>query len=199
LVASFGGFGAGMVNDVEVTQDGDVYLTDSLVPTLWHVSAAQIAAGGGAPAGIPVGPEIPYDLSPFTFNLNGIAALRGGKSLIVDATNSGKLYRIDLDPRAPMGRVIQEIAVEPLPGADGLQLDGSDLLVVSGNPATLNVIRLDGKLEQGRVVERRTDPAMPESSGVTRARNYYLVVNFDLFNGNLPHTVVGLPRNFGEN
>ena len=61
-VAFFQNFGAGMLNDLVVTQHGDVFVTDSFRPILWHITEAQIAAGGGmAPREIPVDPEIAYD------------------------------------------------------------------------------------------------------------------------------------------
>ena len=46
LVASFENFGAGMLNDLVVTRNGDVFVTDSFNPTLWHITAAQVAARG---------------------------------------------------------------------------------------------------------------------------------------------------------
>jgi len=133
----------GFLNDLVVTPDGDVFVTDSFAPILWRITAAQVAAGGGVPAGIPVGPEIVYN--PNDFNLNGIVALKGGRSLIVVQTYNGKLFRIDLDERAPLDREIHPIDVESLLGGDGLRIDGNDLLVVQGFPsASLTFVRLDG-------------------------------------------------------
>jgi sugar lactone lactonase YvrE len=78
LVAYFEDFGAGMLNDLVVTPRGDVYITDSFVPVLWHVTAEQVAAGGGEPRAIPVAPEIQWVEDGF--NLNGIVALHGGRT-----------------------------------------------------------------------------------------------------------------------
>jgi sugar lactone lactonase YvrE len=198
-VASFGGFGAGMLNDLVVTERGDVYITDSFVPMLWHITRAQVAAGGGAPKGIPVDPEIEYDFGPFSFNLNGIVSLRGGRSVIVVHSQNGKLFRIDFTEDAPFGRRIQPIAVEPFPGGDGLLLDGGDLVVVQGFPsAAVSFVRLNGAVDRGRVIERRSDPSLREPSTVARARDYYLIVNADFTSSVLPFTVTGLPRNYGD-
>ena len=72
-------------------------------------------------------------------------ALKGGRSLIVVQTYNGKLFRIDLDERAPLDREIHPIDVESLLGGDGLRIDGNDLLVVQGFPsASLTFVRLDG-------------------------------------------------------
>ena len=199
LVASFGSFGAGMLNDLVVTQRGDVFVTDSFVPKLWRITAAMVAAGGGTPEGIPVDPEIAYDFGPFSFNLNGIVALKGGRSLIVVQSNNGKLFRIDLNENAPYGRKIHPIAVEPLAGGDGLLLDGGDLLVVQGGPpAMLTFVRLNGAADRGRVIERRSDPTLREPSTVARVRNFYLIVNADFSNSVTPFTVTGMPRNYDD-
>ncbi len=192
-VASFQTGGGGMLNDLVVTKTGDVFVTDSFRPILWRITAAQVAAGGGTPEGVPVGPEIQYVTDPFPFNLNGIVMLKGGQQLIVGQSNTGKLFRIDLDNNAPNGREIHEIAVEPL-FSDGLLLDKGQLIAVTFDPA-LTFVKLDGKLERGEVVERRTDPTLREPSTVARARNFYLVVNADFGSSTTPFTVTGLPRN----
>ena len=144
-VAFFQNFGAGMLNDLVVTQHGDVFVTDSFRPILWHITEAQIAAGGGmAPREIPVDPEIAYD---GFFNLNGIVSLKGGQSFIVVHSDNGKLFRIDLDGSGPYGRTIQQIAVEPLLFGDGLLIDGSDLIVVQSSG--LMFVRLNGRADRG--------------------------------------------------
>ncbi len=193
-VAFFQNFGAGMLNDLVVTQHGDVFVTDSFRPILWHITEAQIAAGGGmAPREIPVDPEIAYD---GFFNLNGIVSLKGGQSFIVVHSDNGKLFRIDLDGSGPYGRTIQQIAVEPLLFGDGLLIDGGDLIVVQ--PSGLTFVRLNGRADRGRVIERRSDPSLREPSTVARARNFFLVVNADFSTSLTPFTVTALPRNHAE-
>jgi sugar lactone lactonase YvrE len=199
LVATFQNFGAGMLNDLVVTQNADVFVTDSFVPVLWHITAAQVSAGTGVPNGIPVAREIQYTSEPDPFNLNGIVALRGGRSFIVAQSNTGRLFRIDLDDSAPYGRTIHQIAVEPLVGADGLLLDGGDLIVVQGGPpGRLAFVRLNGQVDRGTVVERRSDPSFRFPSTIARARNYYLIVNLDIIGNVMPFTVTGLPRNYAD-
>jgi sugar lactone lactonase YvrE len=196
LVASFETGGDGMLNDLVVTKEGDVFVTDSFRPTLWRITAEQVAAGAGTPEGIPVDPEIKYTVSPDPFNLNGIVALNSGRRLIVVQSNTGKLFRIDFNDHASNGREIHEIAVdEPLFG-DGLLLDRGQLIVVTFAPAfTLTFVKLDDRAERGKVVERRTDPTLREPSTVAKARYLYLVVNADFGTSTIPFTVTGLPRN----
>ncbi len=54
LVASFDTGAGGFLNDLVVTGNGDVFVTDSFRPTLWHVTAAQVAAGTGTPQALDV-------------------------------------------------------------------------------------------------------------------------------------------------
>jgi sugar lactone lactonase YvrE len=197
LVASFETGAGGFLNDLVVTNRGDVFVTDSFRPTLWHLTAAQVKTGSGTPEGIPVGPEIQYDLTPGAFNLNGIVALKGGEQLIVVQSNNGKLFRIDLDDE-PADRAIHQIDVEPLFGGDGLLIDRGRLIVVQGGPATLTFVKLTGDAERGKVVERRTDPTLRGPSTVARARNRYLVVNADFATSTTPFTVSGIPRDDGD-
>ena len=193
LLATFDTGEGGLLNDIAITNTGDVYVTDSFRPYLWHTTAEQVEAGGGVPQAIPVDPEITYD--PFTFNLNGIVSLEGGQRLIVGHSGTGELFRIDLDADAPLGRTIQRIDVEPL-FSDGLLLDKGQLVVVTFYPApTLTFVKLDANAESGVVVGQLTHPSITDPSTVARARNSYLVVNADFLTSTPPFTVTALPRN----
>jgi sugar lactone lactonase YvrE len=193
LVACFEEFGAGMLNDLVVTPRGDVYITDSFVPVLWHVTAEQVAAGGGEPRAVPVAPEIAWIEEGF--NLNGIIALHGGRTLIVAQSDAGKLFRIDIDPRDPHAREITEIALDQPVYADGLLLDQGRLVAVTFLPdETLTFIRLDAHGTSGTIEKRRTDATFRGPSTIDRAGNFYLVVNADFETGTTPFTVSAVPR-----
>jgi sugar lactone lactonase YvrE len=191
-VAAFATGPGGFLNDLAVTQSGDVYVTDSFRPTLWHVTAAQVAAGAGTVEPIPVGPEIQYTAG---FNLNGIVAREHGDQLIVVQTNTGKLFRIDFERDAVNSRTIQQIAVDPLVGGDGMLLDRGRLIVVQGGPpATLAFVQFAADARRARVVERRTDATLRGPSTIARARQLYLVVNADFATSRTPFTISGIPR-----
>src|SRR5262249_31703795 len=83
----------GFLNDLVVTSHGDVYVTDSLRPTLWHVTGDQVKAGSGAPQALDVSAGIPFQTG---FNLIGIVANSSHK-LVVVQSETGKLFRIDLN------------------------------------------------------------------------------------------------------
>jgi hypothetical protein len=195
VVASFDTGEGGFLNDLVVTWKGDVFVTDSFRPTLWHITASQVRAGSGTPKGIPVGPEIQYQAQ---FNLNGIVARKGGKQLIVVQSNTGALFTIELDDDEPNGREIDRIDADPLVGGDGLLLDRGRLIVVQGSPAALRFLNLKGGGTRAELVETRTDPSLRGPSTVDRARKLYLVVNADFAQSRTPFTVSGLPRKGGD-
>jgi Cu-Zn family superoxide dismutase len=200
------------VNDLVVTRRGDVYATDSFRAAIYRLSAAEIAAG--TPAGAPIAagdtiataPEIPFDATPGTFNLNGIVALdrdhgRSSDRLVVVDTNTGRLFRIGVDPAAPASRQITEVVVNggPFKGGDGLLVDRGRLLVVQGQTTAfpngvVNVIKLRRGGTAGRLDDQRTDDHLRGPSTIARARDEYLVVNADFATSTKPFTVVGLSR-----
>ena len=203
LEISCQGFGAGMLNDLIVTQKGDIYVTDSFLPVVWHFTAAQLQQGDCSPDPIYLDPNVlEWDYN--TFNLNGIVAVKGGRSLIVVNSNTGKLFRVDLATRtSPVeihpitvhGQSMPAEGTELLFG-DGLLLDKGQLVVVTFAPTyTLTFVRLHKGFEHGTIVERRTDQSLRGPSTVARAQNVYLIVNADFETSTTPFTVTGLPRN----
>ena len=189
-VASFDTGAGGFLNDLVVTHHGDVFVTDSFRPVIWHLTAAQVSAGSGTPEQIAVGPEIAYASG---FNLNGIVARGDGRRLIVVQTNTGKLFRIDLGTGAS-SRQIQQIDAPALPGGDGLLLDRGRLVVVEGSPAALQFLKLEHGASVARLVDTRTDPTLRGPSTVARVGKLLLVVNADFATSTTPFTVSGLPR-----
>ena len=109
----------GHVIDLEVTGPGDVYVTDAILPMLWHLTPDQVAAGSGTAQGIPVTPEISIHGD---FNLTGIVALTDHR-LIVSHHADGLLYRIDLDANG--GRTIAPITGTVVPLAAGWRWTGT--------------------------------------------------------------------------
>jgi DNA-binding beta-propeller fold protein YncE len=188
VVAEFQTGSGGFLNDLVVTDRGDVFVTDSFRPILWHVTAEQVRAGSGTPQALDVS-EIPYEAGQF--NVNGIvrASARG---LIVVDSNSGKLFTIRLGKHRSSIRSIDEIEGVTVTGGDGLLRDHGRLVVVQGTPAQLAFVKLHGgaaTLEDTRTTDKLRGP-----STVARARGLYLVVNADFATSQLPFTVAGLPR-----
>jgi Cu-Zn family superoxide dismutase len=181
----------GFLNDLVVTPRGDVYVTDSFRPTLWHLTPAMVKARSGTPEAISVGPEINYIAGEF--NLNGIVSRRGGRELIVVQSAAQSFFRILINPKNTAARKITRIDAPAL-GGDGLLIDRGRLLVVVGTPAAVHVLRLSNRDLKAREVKVLTDPTLRGPSTIARARNRYLVVNADFATSRQPFTVSGLPR-----
>ena len=193
LLARFETGTGGFLNDLVVTQTGDVYVTDSFRPMIWHLTRAMVQAGSGTPGSIPVGPEIAYTANQF--NLNGIVSRRGGRELIVVNSFSKSLFRIDLDRETAAGRTITKIDAPEL-GGDGLLIDRGKLLVVVGSTASVSVLELSRHDSRAREVKVLTDGSLRGPSTIARAKDRYLVVNA-AFNLPTPYTVSALPRGHG--
>jgi DNA-binding beta-propeller fold protein YncE len=189
-VATFQTGTGGFLNDLVVTGRGDVFVTDSFRPTLWHVTAAQVRAGSGTPQALDVG-AIPYEAGQF--NVNGIV-WRGTRRLVVVDSNSGKLFRIQLSEDRSSISAIDEVEGATVPGGDGLLLDRGRLVAVQGNPARLSFLKLRAGARRAVLERTQTSEKLRGPSTVDRARGLYLVVNADFATGQRPFTVAGLPR-----
>jgi sugar lactone lactonase YvrE len=194
LQARFETGAGGFLNDLVVTEHGDVYVTDSFRPMLWHVTPAMVAAASGVPESINVGPEIAF--TPNVFNLNGIVSRHDGRELIVVNTASASLFRIRFDSANPAGRTITKIDAPALAG-DGLLRDRGRLLVVTGDPAAVTLLKLKHHDSRARVDGVLTDPSLRGPSTIARARHHYLVVNADFATNTQPYTVSALSRGHG--
>jgi sugar lactone lactonase YvrE len=194
-VASFDTGSGGFLNDLVITRRGDVYVTDSNRPTLWHVTGDQVRAGGGTPQALDVSEGIPYQTG---FNLNGIVA-KHDRRLVVVQSNTGKLFRIDLARRGDAIADIDQVQGVSVPGGDGMLLDRGRLIVVQGGPpARLSFVKLRDGATRGTVRETRTSPLLKGPSTIARRGHFYLVVNADFASSTKPFTVAGLPRDAGK-
>ena len=190
-VATFQTGTGGFLNDLVVTRRGDVYVTDSFRPTLWHVTAGQVRAGSGTPQALDVS-AIPYE-GGGAFNVNGIVA-KNARTLVVVDTNSGKLFRIRLGGDGASINSIDEITGANVPGGDGMLLDNGRLVVVQGDPAQLSFLKLHHGARTAKLQRTQTSDKLRGPSTVDRAKNLYLVVNADFNTSTKPFTVAGLPR-----
>ena len=189
-VAKFETGSGGFLNDLQVTRNGDVYVTDSMRQTLWHVTGEQVAAGSGTPQALDVS-AIPYTAGEF--NLNGIVAKSARKLVVVNSAD-GKLYRIKLGHDGDSIDSIDEITGATVPGGDGMLLDNGRLVVVQGDPAQLSFLKLRKGARRAKLERTQTSDKLRGPSTVDRAKKLYLVVNADFATSTKPFTVAGLPR-----
>jgi Cu-Zn family superoxide dismutase len=188
-IATFQTGAGGFLNDLVVTRDGDVWVTDSFRPTLWHVTARQVQAGTGTPQAIDL--SAAFGTTPGEFHANGIVALNSHRFVVVDST-TGTLQRINVRQGAA---TISAVTGVTLPGGDGMIRDRGRLVVVQGGPpAQLSFVKLTRSGRQGSLKATRTSTNLRGPSTVARARKLYLVVNADFATSTKPFTVAGLPR-----
>jgi sugar lactone lactonase YvrE len=181
-----------LVNDVIVTKDA-AYFTDSYNPRLFVLPIARNGALG-TPYELPLSGVV-HD--PNGFNLNGIEATPSGRTLIVDHTDAGKLYRVN--PRTGVAREIQLDTEVPI--ADGLLLRGKTLYVVLADFNQVSVVELESDLESGQVTGTITDPALdiPTTIAGFGRRLYVVNAKFNTEPGpDVPYEVVQLPRFHSE-
>jgi Cu-Zn family superoxide dismutase len=183
------------LNDLTFDRRGNAYFTDSLSPVLWRVPEAAVRSGAG--------PGTPERFLDFTgtavqfqpgFNLNGISTPDGRRLLTVQS-NTGKIFRIDVDSRQ-----VAEVPVQggPLTAGDGLVSLGRRLLVVRNQFQVVVTVALDRQLASGSVVNQYTDPLFRFPTTAALGRDRLLVANsqFDkqaTGNPELPFTVADVP------
>ncbi len=165
--------GATFVNDVTVTRRG-AYFTDSQNQQLYVLDFRgrdRLPRDAGT---LPLTGDLEYDDDPASFELNGIAAARGGRDLIAVQSGTGSLFRID--PRTGDTDGI-ELEGGDVRNGDGLLLQGRTLYVVQNRLNQIAVVRLDGRLTEGRITRRLTDDDFAVPTTIARKGRFLFAVN----------------------
>lgn len=179
------------LNDVAVTRNGDVYVTDSARDVVYRIAAEDLDDG----ATLEVFAAFEGVDRTGEFNANGIVATRDGRYLVVVQSDTGRLYRVSTRDGS-----IREIDLggATVSAGDGLELQGRTLYVVRNVERLITEVRLQKQLTRGRVVGETTDPTFrfPTTAALDRGR--LLVVNsqFDKRGGDPvePFTVSSIKR-----
>jgi sugar lactone lactonase YvrE len=175
------------LNDVAVTPDGDVYLTDSMRPVLFRVTSTADGVSEAEPWLNFEGTPAEYEEG---FNLNGIDATDDGRYLVAVQSNTGELFRIDTESK----EVVEiNLGGETLTNGDGLLLDGRTVYVVRNEQELIVPVKLSREFTSGKVGEPFTDPSFAFPTTIAKTDGRLLVVNsqFDKQEGEpeLPFTV----------
>jgi hypothetical protein len=169
------GTAATFVNDVTVTHKA-AYFTDSLNQQLYVVPFGRKGRlpGQGKVRVLPLTGDLVYTTG---FNLNGIAADRGGRALLAVQSNTGLLFRIN--PRTGVTRQV-DLGGASLTNGDGLLLIGRVLFVVRNQLNEIAVVKLNRSLDRGRVVTTLTDPDfdVPTTIALQAGRLYAVNARF---------------------
>jgi streptogramin lyase len=133
--------GAAFINDVALSPDG-AWFTNSRAAELYFLPVGPNGTLGEVQTLKLSGPA--SDTSA-AFNLNGIAAVRGGKTLIVAHSGNAALYTVN--PTTGSSAVIAGLN---LPSVDGIVVKGRTLWAVQ-NGNQISRIRLASDLSSGEV------------------------------------------------
>jgi hypothetical protein len=167
-LASFALPDAGFVNDVTLTRRA-AYFTDSLVQQLYRVAIGKDGSLG-EPERVPITGDLVFQEG---FNANGIAALPGGRTLIVVQGNVGRLFAVDAATGAS-----REIALDTLlPNGDGLLLRGDTLYVVQNRLNRVAVVDLSKRLRRGEVEGFLTNPLLDVPTTIAPFKGFIYAVN----------------------
>jgi sugar lactone lactonase YvrE len=136
--------GGTFVNDVVLTERA-AWFTDSQKPVLY-----RIPLGGGTPTTVPLTGDLVYQTG---FNVNGIERTPDGRGLLLVQSNTGKLFRADVDG------VTHEIeSATTFVNGDGLLLRGRTLYVVLNQANQVAVVHLDRSASVATLEDTLTDP-----------------------------------------
>jgi sugar lactone lactonase YvrE len=163
------------LNDLIVTRSGDVYVTDSIRPILYRIDEDDRETDGTETLEEFIdftGTELQYTTG---FNVNGIAVSPNDRYLVLVQSNTGSLFRVDLQDES-VDRIDLGGA---LVNGDGLVLRGNTLYAVerAGDVGRIVKVQLRRQLTEGTVVSRTTDPTFDDPTTAALVRGTLLVVN----------------------
>jgi sugar lactone lactonase YvrE len=156
-----------VINDVALTGNG-AWFTDSGKAALYFVPVSKTGELGAFQTLQLSGPAA--DVSG-DFNLNGIAAANGGRTLIVAHSGTGLLYTVD-----PETGVSAAIAGVSVPSVDGIVLSGRRLWAVQ-NSNQITRILLNDDLTAGTVEKVIFSDLFQVPTTAARFGNRLAVVN----------------------
>jgi sugar lactone lactonase YvrE len=165
--------GTTFINDVAVTRKA-AYFTDSQKQQLYVLDLGRRGALPDEARTLPLTGDLVYDNLESTFELNGIAAARGGKRLITIQTRTGKLFLVK--PRTGRTREI-DLHGATLPNGDGILLRGRTLYVVQNRSNQIAVVKLGRRLKSGRVIRSLTDSDLDVPTTIARKGRFLWAVN----------------------
>jgi hypothetical protein len=158
----------GLINDIAIAPNGDVYATDSTRGVLFRIPAR--AAAKRTSATTRLNPYLDVRQTPIGQYCNGIVAA-GDRYLLVVGLGTGVLGRVDLKTKR-----VKTVEGVSLPAGDGLARTGRTLYgVTSGSRVTQ--VRLSGDWLHGRTVRQITSSTFRLPTTVQIAGNRLLVVN----------------------
>ncbi|WP_067544515.1 SMP-30/gluconolactonase/LRE family protein [Nocardia crassostreae] len=167
------------INDLAVTPDGSVYITDSVRPMIYRVGPEQLAAAvaNGGRGTLPVYADLSTAVgasAPGSYLLNGIVADEAGRYLLTVDMASGDLYRIALQSQPVITKV--NLQGGNLINGDGLELHGDTLWAVHNKDNAVSRWRLTADGTAAELQHRITDEALRIPTTMAHSGDRVLVV-----------------------
>ncbi|MFF4031324.1 SMP-30/gluconolactonase/LRE family protein [Streptomyces sviceus] len=181
------------LNDVALAPNGDAYISDSIHPTLWHLTAAQLTSKI-VQQPLRVGVDLSHSPMVYNdgFNGNGLVVTGNGRYVLLADYNDYAFYRIDLHTH-------QVLPID-LGGAkgvsgDGLLLRGDTLTAVTelDHPeGQVSVLKLSRDYTRAKLVHTVRGHGMHSPSTAAFDGCDLLIVNFQfqIADPRLPFDVV---------
>lgn len=181
------------LNDVALAPNGDAYVSDSIHPALWHITAAELKTEAVRQ---PLRVGVDLSRSPMVyddgFNGNGLVVTGDGRYVLLADYNDYAFYRIDL-------RTHQVVPID-LGGAKGVSGDG---LLLRGHTLTavteldhpegqISILRLSHDYRRAELVRTVHGHGMHSPSTAAFDGCDLLIVNFQfqIADPRLPFNVV---------
>lgn len=174
----------GFINDVALTRDG-AWFTNSAAGELYFLPVGRHGELGTVET-LPLnGPAA--ELTP-GFDLNGIAAAKGDRVLIVAHSTNRALYTVD--PETGDSALIEGVDV---PNVDGILVRGHTVWAVQNMLNRIVRIDLSSDLSSGEIEDTITSPAFDIPTTVARFGNTLAAVNAQFNRPASPYEVVLVP------
>lgn len=141
------------INDVAVTPRG-AWFTNSVKGELYFVPVDRHGKPGDEVRTLTL--KGPAAETPADFNLNGIAAVRGGRTLILAHSANQALYTVE--PGSGEYADSAKISGASLPYVDGIVVKGNTLWAVQNMINQVSRVRLDSRLDSFEVKDVITSP-----------------------------------------
>jgi Cu-Zn family superoxide dismutase len=189
FVRRFSTGSGGLMNDVAIAPNGDVYGTDSGRGLIFRIPAKALSKHSSATKRLK--PFVNVANTPIGTYANGIVPA-GDRYLLVVGLASGMLGRIDLQTKR-----VRAVSGVSFPAGDGLARSGRTLYAVNSG-SRITQVKLSRDWLHGTVVRQITSPAfhLPTTMQILDKRLMVVNSQFDARTGTptLPFTVSSIPR-----
>jgi hypothetical protein len=181
---------AGFINDVVLTKDA-AYFTDSMVPVIYRVARDRKGAPGALTT-IDLFNKGDLVYTP-GFNINGIEATNGGRTLILVKSPTGELFTADSETGVNR-RIALSGGDGELQNGDGILLKGRTLWVSENrDPNTkgtgeVTPVKLSRDLTRGKIGTEITSRNFDVPTTIARSRGNLYVVNARFDTPAIPET-----------